>query len=529
MANVRVILELIDLNGVDGILANEEFQINVRFQDLINNQPVLSGYVDVNFDSNAIRIDGISHADNYNEALPRGTILSSVVDEVGGFLDPVNDNIVIPEDNLIFTLKATALQDLTVTGTIITTDAGEDDLSEIGILGNNQDQRNDTEYGSLIIGNFSGNTAPTISNIDDLSIELGQQINAIAFNINDLETNVTELSITSSSSNTALVPTENIVISGSGENRSVTITPLASQTGTTTITLNVSDGELNAVETFDLIVNSPPNTAPIISNIGHRFIKPGETLNAVAFTIGDRETSATELSITFSSSNTALVPTENIVISGSVENRSVTITPLASQTGTTTITLNVSDGELSSVETFDLTVREIAPNEATISIQDRENSLTFAGATNDTIDFSESESVVKDRLYGGSGNDTFYLGSNDFVFGGAGDDRFFVVKSGGNILVGGEGSDEFWIANQTISDTAVTDGAIPSLPNFIADFVKDEDIIRINGTFNNTINDFSDLSLDVIQGNTNIKENNNTLAIVLGVENLDINDFEFIV
>ena len=61
-----------------------------------------------------------------------------------------------------------------------------------------------------------------------------------------------------------------------------------------------------------------------------------------------------------SSSNTTLVPTANIVFGGTGANRTVTVTPAADQSGSTTITVIVSDGVASASDTFTLTVTETA-------------------------------------------------------------------------------------------------------------------------------------------------------------------------
>ncbi|TAK93938.1 MAG: hypothetical protein EPO07_17505, partial [Verrucomicrobia bacterium] len=59
------------------------------------------------------------------------------------------------------------------------------------------------------------------------------------------------------SSDTNLVPNANIVFGGSGSNRTVTITPAANQSGITTITILVTDGEgLSASTAFTLTVGS---------------------------------------------------------------------------------------------------------------------------------------------------------------------------------------------------------------------------------------------------------------------------------
>ena len=72
-----------------------------------------------------------------------------------------------------------------------------------------------------------------------------------------------------SSNNTTLVPNANIVLGGSGANRTVTVTPAANQTGSATITITVSDGTNSASDSFVLTVNTPPTISDI----------PNQTIN----------------------------------------------------------------------------------------------------------------------------------------------------------------------------------------------------------------------------------------------------------
>ena len=134
--------------------------------------------------------------------------------------------------------------------------------------------------------------------------------------------------MTGGSSNTALVPTANIVFGGSGANRTVTITPAANQTGTATITLTVSDGDGGtASDTFVLTVTAVNDAADHLrhhrqdDDRGHGDRGASASRSAIA------ETAAASLTVTASSSNTALVPDANIVFGGSGANRTVTITP----------------------------------------------------------------------------------------------------------------------------------------------------------------------------------------------------------
>jgi len=98
------------------------------------------------------------------------------------------------------------------------------------------------------------------------------------------------------------------------------------------------------------------NTAPIISSVADQSINEDIPTGGIAFTVGDGETSAASLSVVATSSNTTLVPVSNISFSGSGANRSVSITPAVNQSGAATITLTVSDGNLTASETLLLNV-----------------------------------------------------------------------------------------------------------------------------------------------------------------------------
>ena len=110
------------------------------------------------------------------------------------------------------------------------------------------------------------NSAPTISDVLNTTTNEDTPTSALNFTVGDGETAVADLTVSGSSSNTALVPNANIVLGGSGANRTVTITPLPNQSGTATITITVTDaGAGTASDTFVLTVN-PINDAP--SDIG---------------------------------------------------------------------------------------------------------------------------------------------------------------------------------------------------------------------------------------------------------------------
>src|SRR5205814_2068194 len=107
------------------------------------------------------------------------------------------------------------------------------------------------------------NTAPTIASIADLSTSQNTATTPIPFTIGDAQTAAGSLVLSRTSSNPTLVPVANIVFGGSGANRTVTATPALNQTGTSTITVTVSDGSLTASKSFVLTVNPAGTFTPV--------------------------------------------------------------------------------------------------------------------------------------------------------------------------------------------------------------------------------------------------------------------------
>jgi hypothetical protein len=192
------------------------------------------------------------------------------------------------------------------------------------------------------------NTAPTISSIPDQDIPASSNTGPLDFTVDDAET-PNSLNVTASSSNTGLIPNANLMLTGSGMNRTITVTPVAGQQGQSTITVNVSDTVNTSFTTFIVRVG-----APTISDIPNQTAITNTPIPAIPFTVGDSESD----SLTFygSSSNPGLLPSGNIAFGGSGANRNVTLTPLADQAGVTTVRIDVTDGHTTNSSSFTLTV-----------------------------------------------------------------------------------------------------------------------------------------------------------------------------
>jgi hypothetical protein len=130
-----------------------------------------------------------------------------------------------------------------------------------------------------------------------------------------------------------------------------------SAAGIYVLRLTSTDETATVYQNLTVTVTSP-NTEPTISTVAAQTIPINGTTGALAFTIDDAQTPAGSLTVTATSSNNSLVPNGNLALGGTGANRTITVVPAANQTGTTTITLSVSDGTLSAQSTFTVTVTE---------------------------------------------------------------------------------------------------------------------------------------------------------------------------
>jgi len=200
------------------------------------------------------------------------------------------------------------------------------------------------------------NDLPVISTNSPQTILEDGVLLPLSFTISDVETPAGALSVTANSSNLGLVPLSNIALGGSGTNRAVMITPIAQQSGATTITLTVTDGNSGSTNTSFVLNVTSQNDSPTISPIPNQAINEDSVTGPIAFTIGDAETAAGSLQVLLSSSNPVLIPTNNIVLTGSGANRTLMLNPLPDQFGVSTITVRVNDGSLTATNTFLFTV-----------------------------------------------------------------------------------------------------------------------------------------------------------------------------
>lgn len=204
------------------------------------------------------------------------------------------------------------------------------------------------------------NTAPSLQTEATVSALRGESAPTLVVTVGDLESDPSELQVeVESSSNPSLIDLSGISVSGDGSQRQITFSPVANVTGTSTITLVVSDGAATASKQITFTVLQ--NQAPTISTFAAKQVLAGESTAAIPFTIGDAETGADSLQLTASSSVPELVADGGFIFGGSGASRTIRVVSATGVSGSTNISVSVSDGVSVAKRTFALTVN---PNTA---------------------------------------------------------------------------------------------------------------------------------------------------------------------
>ena len=176
---------------------------------------------------------------------------------------------------------------------------------------------------------------------------------SISLTVTDAESATCDLNITIQSSDQRILADNHISNTCNENNVTITALPEINQHGTIMLTVWVSDQEgLTASTSFPLTVVSI-NDPPTINDIENRTLKLNSACQ-FSYTITDVD--STSLTVSATSSNLTLVAIENIVFTGQEALRSISITPTENITGTSIITLAVTDGYMTVTTSFELTV-----------------------------------------------------------------------------------------------------------------------------------------------------------------------------
>jgi hypothetical protein len=243
------------------------------------------------------------------------------------------------------------------------------------------DDGEDTVAETFVLDVTEINDPPSITSIADQVTFENTPTGAIPFTIRDIETPADQLGLTAVSFNTALVPSDQVVLGGTGEQRTVTITPSPDRSGEGIIALIVADqtGAIQTV-TFKLMVESVGDPPAVVNPVGQVTVREDAEDSVFdlsqVFTDPDLEAGGDGLSFSIvENSNRDLVST---AFSGST----LTLDYAPHQFGTATIVVRATDRtNLFAEDTISLTVTPV------------NDEPTVSNMTDQTIDEDTSTSV----------------------------------------------------------------------------------------------------------------------------------------
>jgi len=198
------------------------------------------------------------------------------------------------------------------------------------------------------------NTAPEVASVGP-RVTLEDAPLTIDLGVSDAESDSLQVPVTATSSDTTIIPTNNITFGRSGARRRLTITPAGNQSGPVRITLNAFDGLATGTTSFELTVQAV-NDAPTLASIADQATNEGTPI-AIPLVIDDLDTPSTQLTVFTISSDPLL--TGNMTIGGNGGTaRTLPIAPPRLQHGTARITVLVDDGVNFTSRSFQLTVNQ---------------------------------------------------------------------------------------------------------------------------------------------------------------------------
>lgn len=193
------------------------------------------------------------------------------------------------------------------------------------------------------IGWFTfADAGPVIAVLGDQAAMDGETI-PVGVLVLDNNTPLNSLTLSAVSSNTSIVPPSGLVFSGTGTQRTLTVTPTVGSSGTVTIDVTVSDATSSNTESFDLTVtlNNPPAVTLASPANGSGYLDTDfVSLQATASDIEDGDVSA---SLTWSSNiDGALGAGGSLLVQLSEGQHTITATATDSQgkPGSSFVTVN---------------------------------------------------------------------------------------------------------------------------------------------------------------------------------------------
>jgi len=193
------------------------------------------------------------------------------------------------------------------------------------------------------------NTPPTLDPIADITASHPTTVNLTGISAGSADDAWQAITITASSNNSAVLQNPAVTYTSPQATGTLALAPVAGQAGTALVTVTVQDnggtaggGVDTTTRTFTVTV-VVANDAPLIDPIGNMACYTNDGMQTVNLTGISAGTIGQALTITASSSNTALIPTPAVTYTSPQATATLTFTPVANQSGLAIITVTVQD------------------------------------------------------------------------------------------------------------------------------------------------------------------------------------------
>jgi Bacterial Ig domain len=279
------------------------------------------------------------------------------------------------------------------------------------------------------------NQAPTLTALANVTINESSGLRTVnlAGITSGAANEVQTLTVTTASSNPALIPTPAVNYTSPNATGSITFTPVALAYGSATITVTVNDGGTsnNVVSRAFTVTVNPVNQPPTLDPLAGFTLDGNAGLQAVNLTgiSSGASNEAQTLTVTATSSNTGLIPTPTVIYTSPNVTGSIRFTPAPSASGSATITVTVNDGGASNnvvSRAFTVTVNPVnqPPTLSTIT-----NQVIAMDSATAPIPFTigDPETPAANLILSGSSDNATLVQTADIAFGGAGSNRTVTI------------------------------------------------------------------------------------------------------
>ncbi len=222
----------------------------------------------------------------------------------------------------------------------------------------------DKTTNTLTLAVASVNDLPLITtNISALTVTEDAGRTNLSYSIYDADHALSALTITATSTNTSLVPTNGFTFTGTSSNRTVGVTALTNAFGTTEISLVVTDPVGGAATNTFLFTVTSVVDAPILAGTTNRtFLEDGTTNLSGVISLYDADTAVTNVAISVTSSDTnvvAVAVAATNVLSASNLTLDLDYTLKTNAYGSATIAVIANDGAVSVTNNYTVTVTAV--------------------------------------------------------------------------------------------------------------------------------------------------------------------------